>query len=494
MVRAVQLASIILCVALICPGVVFCGQPKARIAFIIDASQAMGEPWLGTTRLSACLEAVAIELKSLPLRATAAVWLATTDGPELLIAPTEADGLNHARLTATANGRQPLLEPNIIPAMRWAAEGKPGAVIIVGLPLGGSPITVPVNWPFVHGLLVGPTGQDTGLQGPLTIQTGGRLLGETDPRRVQMALHKLVRLGISRFSLYADVRDADNQPLSLELQIASANDKQNTRPVLSNKEAQVLAKTYVVTWPSGNKIGPGTPPPLVRIGETGRTVLRAGGQGKLFIEALDATGKTLPWKITISTVLTGTLLAYKVDLPLEMDLPAGRMLISVAKPPVSWTVDLAAKEARHLVLGPRSKLTALLAGPGGQVRVPLTATGPDASTRQWRGHTGSPLPLPPGNYKLLVQTIPPLIRSCQIAPGTDQTVDFPTVGGLLVRHGNTITPQRYDVLDSEDQSLGSGHTGRMLFLLPGRYMAVLPGGKSLAVEVSPGRLTTLETK
>ncbi len=494
MVRAAKLAAILICMALVCPAAMARSAPQARIAFVIDASHAMGESWLGTTRLAACLEAVTTELKSLPLRAKAAIWLATADGPELLAAPAEADKLNTVRMHATARGERPPIAPNLAPALRWAADGQPGAVIVVGLPLGGDVMQAPGGGPFVHGLIAGPITNDRGMQAPLTLQSGGRMLSETDPARLQAALHSLVRLGLSRASLYADVRGADNKPLSVELSIASSNGKGNARPVMSNTTAQVLPNTYTVTWPTDTEIGPGTPPGLVRVGDAGQTILRAGGQGKLFVEAIDATGKALAWKITISTVPAGKVLANKTVLPFEADLPAGSLLVSVAKPPVSWSVDLAAGQTQHLVLGPRGSLTANLAGPGGPVRLPVTAIGPDASTRQWRGHTGSPLPLPPGSYRLTIQTMPPVERPCQIAPGVEQPIDLPAVGGLLIETVGTATPQRYDVIDDKDQNLGYGHTGRTLWLLPGRYVAVLPGGKSLAAEISPQRLTTLEAK
>ena len=312
-------------------------------------------------------------------------------------------------------------------------------MIVAGLPLGGGVLKAAGGGPFVHGLIIGPVTNDLGMQAPLILQSGGRQLSESNPARLQASLHSLVRLGLSRASLYADVRDAENKPLGIELSIASSNDKGNTWPVMSNTKAQVLADTYIVTWPTGTKIGPGTPPGLVRVANAGQTVLRAGGQGKLFVEAIDATGKALAWKITISTIPAGKLLANNTGLPFEAGLPAGRLLISVAKPSVSWTVDLAAGQDQHLVLGPRGSLTANLTGPGGPVRALVTAVGPGVSTRQWRGHTGSPLPLPPGGYHLTIQTMPPLERSCQIAPGTAQAIDLPAVGGLLIKHGNTAT-------------------------------------------------------
>lgn len=492
MTKALALAIISACLVLFYTMASLGQPPEARVAFVVDASQAMQEPWQTTTRLEASLAAIVTELKSLPLRAKAGVWLARSVGPEVLTAPSKANELNQVNLSAQGGGPRPDLEPSIAPALRWAAEGKPGAVIIVGLPMGGAQIDVPKDGPFVHGLITGSPSGDTGMQMPLILQCGGSLAREDNPKRLQASLHTLVRLSLSLSSLYADVRNADNEPLDVRLQIARGNSKQPARPVLSNTAAQVLAGTYVLTWPNKSDIGPGTPPALVRVPNDARAIARAGGQGKLLIRAQDATGKDQNWKFSISSVPGGAMLVSNAHTPFEQTLPAGRLLVSVVKPASSWSLDLPAGAERVLLLGPRGKLTAKLEGPNGPVRLPIIATGPGASNRQWRGYTNSPMPLPPGEYILHFGTIPAISRTLTLFPGSNQSLDLPMLGSLLVKASNITTPQRYDVINDNDQVVGQGHSGRAVPLLPGRYAVSLPGDKQLAVEITPGHITTLE--
>jgi len=473
---------------------------KPRVAFVLEASAEMIAPWQGRTRLEAAVEALGRELAALPLTAEAAVWAAGPDGPSQLIAPAEAQALKRARLVKpTAHGR-PDLATAAREALAWAADGRPGAVVLIcsgqagGLDqaiLAGEPPGA--DGPFTHVVAMGPSkALAPGLM-RVTLLGGGKLLTVEAPNRARLVLHRATQTALSPASLLAAVRDAANQPLELTYKIMHPGGSEKFgRPALANRPAQLPPGAYALAWPKDSAIGPGQPPQIARVAARGQTIVRAGGAGRLILEAKGENGQDLPWRVNVTSVPGGRLLATNQALPATIQAAAGEMIIQVIKPPTSWRADLAAGQTLTLTLGPWGRLRVNLPGPDGPWRAPLTAVGPAQAPRRWAGRTQSPLPLPPGDYEVIAQVIPPLRAKASAPPGGERILDLPAVGGLLVIFDPGREPRPYAVHDTEGRKLGRGHTGQTIALQPGRYEIVMTHGGRASVAITARQLTRID--
>ncbi len=475
-------------------------EAKPRVAFILEASMEMAGPWHGQTRLEAATEALGRELAALPLTAEAAVWAAGPDDAAQLIAPATAQALKRARLVKPPAHGRPDLALAMRRALAWAAGGRPGAVVLIcsgqagGLDqaiLAGDPPGA--DGPFTHVVAMGPGKALAPALMRVTLLGGGKLLAVEAPNRARLVLHRAAQAALSPASLLAVVHDAANRPIELTYKIMHPGGGEKFgRPALANRPAQLPPGSYALVWPKDSAIGPGQPPQIARVASRGQTIVRAGGTGRLTLEAKGENGQDLPWLVNVTSAPGGRLLATNQALPVTIQAAAGEMIIQVIKPPTSWRADLAAGQAMTLTLGPWGRLRVNLPGPDGPWRAPLTAIGPAQAPRRWAGRTQSPLPLPPGDYEVIAQVIPPLRAKAATPPGGERILELPAVGGLLVFFEPGREPRPYAVHDTEGRNLGRGHTGQTIALQPGRYEIVMTHGGRANVAITARQLTRID--
>ncbi len=469
--------------------------PPGRLALVVDCSAAAALAWQGTNRRLATEAALAVELNSLPLRTQAGLWLAGGGGFQVAIPPTGALDLKGSGLVLPDLGGAADLTPALAAAAAWLKEAGPGAILVLAGPearLDPAVLAGLGQDSFVHALALGLPPADGPLE-RLAREHGGGFFQAAEAGQVAPLLHRVVLLGLSRASLVVLTHGADNQPRPVTYRLERRDQLALRRQGVGNRPVQVLPGVYTLVWPRDHGLGPGPIPEKAAVAAQGPTRLWAGGQGVLRLDSRGAQGQALNWLASVSNLDTGKVEAAEKRTPLELTLPAGFYRVKTLRPPLAWTVELAAGQTRELVTGPPGRLTLTLAGPSGPWRVPFRVEDMLGLREVGTGYTNAPLNLVPGRYRLEAQTAPPQVVELDLQPGQEITRVLEPVGSLLVRRDHAGKSHGYLVLDQEGRPLMRGVGDRPLPLLPGRYLvrfaAPVP---AVAVEISASRLTALD--
>lgn len=469
--------------------------PPGRLALVVDCSAAAASPWQGTNRRLAIEAALAVELKSLPLRTQAGLWLAGGGGFQVAIPPTGALELKMSGLVLPDLGGGSDLTPALAAAAAWLKEAGPGAILVLSGPgsqLDPAALAGLSQDSFVHALVLGLLPADGPLE-RLAREYGGGFFQAAEVGQVAPLLHRAVLLGLSRASLMVLAHGDDNQPRPVTYRLERRDQLALRRQGIGNRPVQVLPGVYTLVWPRDHGLGPGPIPEKVAVAPHGLTRLWAGGRGVLKLDSRGPQGQALNWVASVSNLETGQVVAAEKRTPLELPLPAGFYRIKTQRPPLAWTVELAAGQTREVVTGPPGRLTLTLTGPSGPWRVPYRVDDLQGLREVGTGYTNAPLSLAPGRYRVEVQTAPPQVMELELHPGQEIARALEPVGGLLVRRDHAGKSHGYLVLDQAGRPLMRGVGDRPLPLQPGRYQVRFAApAPAVEVDISPGGLTALD--
>ncbi|MBI5524618.1 MAG: VWA domain-containing protein [Desulfarculus sp.] len=500
--RRSRLAALLLLLAWVAgawPGPAQAGEaPPWRLALVVDCSQGMTQPWLGSTRLETLEPALQSELLSLPLRVRAGVWL-VGGGPgqaREFLAPRPAAEFKDLNLVMPRLEGAADLAAGIKLAMAWLRGQGPGALVVISgagsrLPTAALATAAGGPGPFCHVLALGPEDASQKDLQELALQGGGSYFRATKADQAAPLLRGAVLTALSPASLLVLAHDRENRPLSITYGLARRDLLALEPRGVSGRPCQLLPGVYQMAWPSGP--GPATPPAKVSVAVGGQTRLWAGGTGGLKVKALDPQGQELPWVASVANLETGKVEVPEKRTPYEATLPAGVYRVKVQRPPLTWTLELGAGKQVELVTGPQGSLTLTLNGPSGPWRVPFHLEDRLGLRPAGTGYTNSPMPLLPGQYRLRAEVVPPWQHEFTLAPGQELSLAMPLLGGILLRRDKTGQGQPFQVLDSQGQPLSAGVSDRPLPAQPGNYRLHLPQqGATLEVEVQAGQITALD--
>lgn len=461
------------------------------LAVVVESSAAMDRPWLGTTRTDALEKALELELRSLPLRVRAGMWLSRSDGARALAGPAVARQLKPMSLILPRKGGGRGLGPGIAQAGAWLRSMGGGAMVVVGADgaaMGRAQADAASPGPgvFVHTVVLsGP--EDAGGLEHLALMGGGAFFSAERPARVSPTLHTAVVTALSPARLLVLAHDESNHPIELIYGLERRHAKEVRRRGLAGRPAQLMPGVYRLDWPKGANLGTDPPPKLIRVGRDGVTRLWAGGSGRLRVTARDAKGQPLAWKLTVVRPRDGRVLAEKKKAPLSLAVPAGEYLVRSLHPPLSWPLEVGAGKQVELIAGPPGRLLVTLTGPGGKLRVPFLVDDLLGARPAGTGYTGQKMRLLPGRYRLRVQTVPPMARELTMAPGASEQLELPAVGGVLLKTAGGAG--RYLLLGKNGRELGEGAAGVVLPVAAGEYTLAMPGARKAPVKVSAGQVT-----
>ncbi len=472
-----------------------------HLGVVVDCSEVMDRPWQGSTRLLAAEAALKLELRTLPLRARVAVWLAGGGEGQTreFVAPAQAGEVKGLGVILPSLGGKADLAAGVAKASAWIASQGQGAVVVMAGPGGLEPGQVkalPVGGgkPFAHALCLGPE-DAAGVKGleELALKGGGAYFEAARPDQASPLAHRAMILAVSPARLLVLAHDASNQPRRLVYGLERLDQLATRRRGLTQQEVQLLPGVYKLSWAEAGQVGPGPLPAKASLGPSGQTRLWVGGAGSLAVKALDAQGRTLPWAASVANLDTGKVEASEKRTPFEITLPAGYYRVKTTNPPMAWTVELGAGKEVDLVVGPQGRLNLRLTGPSGQVRAPYVLEDLMGVRAAGSGYTNQPLKLLPGRYRLTVGVAPPLVREVNISPGQELEPDLPPVGGLVLRREPRGLVLTYELTDPEGRTLATGASDRVLYAQPGRYLLRLKQPPAiLEAEVEAGRLTALD--
>ncbi|MFH1060258.1 MAG: hypothetical protein V1797_16470, partial [Pseudomonadota bacterium] len=469
--------------------------PPWRLALVVDCSTAMGEPWSATTRLLAAEAALAIELNTLPLRIQAGLWLAGGDAARTMLPPRPAAEIKGQGLVLPQLGGAADLSAAAAAAAAWLRETGPGSLVLVAGPTAGlDPAVLEGLGPdcFVHALCLGLAKAGDALESAAQAHGGG-FFQAAKADQVSLLLHRAVMVAISRAQLLVLAHDPRNQPLSITYGLNRRDQLATRRRGVSGRACQLLPGVYQVAWPPGHDLGPGAPPANVNLAPEGLTRLWAGGAGDLALDSRGPDGRELNWLASVSNLDSGKVEASEKRTPFSLTLPAGFYRVKTTRPPLAWTVELAAGQSLGLVTGPPGKLSLALNGPAGPWRAPYRVYDLVGLREAGTGYTNSPLGLVPGRYRVEVQTAPPIRREVDLKPGQDLKLELPPVGALVVRRDSAGKSHSYLLLAPNGDPLMSGVGDRPLPVLPGDYRVQFAGAEpSAPVSVRAGATTALD--
>ncbi|MFZ5586418.1 MAG: hypothetical protein ACOZHQ_10850 [Thermodesulfobacteriota bacterium] len=469
--------------------------PPWRLAMVVDCSADMAEPWSGSTRLLAAEAALAIELNTLPLRVQAGLWLAGGGGSQAFSPPRPAAEIKGQGLVLPALGGAADLTAAVAQAAAWLREAGPGSILVVAGPQARlDPAALAGLGPesFFHALCLGLAPAGGALEQAAQTHGGGFFLAAS-AGQVSHLLHRAVLVGVSRARLLVLAHDEQNQPRPVVYGLNRRDQLATRRRGVAGRTCQLLPGVYQVAWPAGHGLGPGAPPEHVTLAAEGLTRLWAGGSGELGLDSRGADGRQLHWLASVSNLDSGKMEASEKRTPFSLTLPAGFYRVKTSRPPLAWTVELAAGQKLSLVTGPPGKITLGLDGPAGPWRVPYRVFDLVGLREAGAGYTNSPLGLVPGRYRLEVQVAPPILREIELTPGQELSQDLPPVGGLLVRRDSAGKSHSYRLLTAAGDPLVNGVGDRLLPVLPGGYLVQFAGRQQAApVQVEAGRVTALD--
>lgn len=476
-------------------------QPWA-LAVVVESSAAMDQPWQGATRNNALEPALEVELRSLPARVTAAVYISKAGEARTLVAPSPANSLKRLSLTLTRKAGPRSLKAGIQAALAWLKKSGGGSLVVVGAGGGGigdsskggltraqvDGLKLPGGI-FVHTVaLAGPDGS-----GPLellALKGGGAFFAAPAPGRLSSTLHPAFLTAITPARLRIPAHNSENQPLALTYGLANRRHKAVRRKALTSRPAQLMPGVYRLSWPPGAGMGPLAPPAKVKVAHQGTTTIWAGGQGQVNVQAKNAQGEDLPWRLSLTRTADGAVLLDKKTAPLQITVPAGDYRLQSLHPSLAWALTVGAGQKIELLAGPMAKLLVNLPGPGGELRVPYKIEDLLGMKPAGTGYTGSAMRLLPGRYRLTLQTAPPLVLELHLMPGQDKKLPLPPVGAILVT--KVSSGGRFTLLNAQGTELGQGPYQASLPVLPGKYQIRLRTEKKpRAVTVTPGQITKI---
>jgi hypothetical protein len=468
---------------------------------VVEAGPVLEQPWLETTRRQALERMLTIELRSLPLRVQAGVWLTEASGPRRLIPPASALALKDRRVRLPHGlSQSPSAAARLAAcaaALEWLRTQGGGSLVYVAtapfagpssrdlsrLPWGGGEV-------FAHALALDLAAGESWLR-ELVRLGGGALFRARRPARLGGVLHRAVKTALASARLLIQAFAPDNRPLRLAYRLERSGALYALRPGVTGRAQQLLPGVYGLVWTGRKPVGPA--PAKVTVSPGTLTRLLVGGRGRVTVLSQDREGRPLAWRMRVARSWDGKVLLKDRRTPFTLSLPSGLYLIKALNHPLAWPVLVEAGAELRLVVGPWASLTVGLKGPRGAVRVPYRLTDLWSGRPAGVGYTNQVLRLRPGRYRLEVEVVPALRREVELAPGREVRIVLPEVGGLLVRRRPEGGRRWYELLDARGRSLGRLRPGQVFLLRPGRY-GLRPAGSSApgrVVVVSAGRVTSL---
>jgi hypothetical protein len=463
-----------------------------RLAVVVEHSTTRDQALGGTQGRQALRQALQMELRTLPLRIQAGVWLAKESGPVSLVKPGPAVNMRGLKLNLLQGQGKTRLEPALAQAIKWLEQHGGGSLLIIA----ASP---PQKWGppqdkgiFSHAVSLGQKAKQKDFS-DLTIKGGGALWNLTRAQAAPTLIRQAVTTAISPVSLVFLSRDQDNQPRQTTLTVKKIKSKESLRRVATLRPAQIKPGTYKLSWPSGSGIAPGPLPDKVTVGFEGQTRVWVGGTGSLGLKALDAQGQELNWQLQITRVVDGEVVKQWHIPPSQNQLPSGIYIVNSRSPRHSWLVELGAGQKKELLAGPKGWLNILQPGPSGPVRTPYQVYDFLSGRRVATGYTGNRIRLMPGRYRLEFELPPGASREITMQPQGKKELSRSLCGGLLLLVQGA--KKTFTLLDVQDKELAQGMPGRVLHLMPGRYRVVTWADQSRHdVTVRAGEITELKIK
>ncbi|KMY69025.1 hypothetical protein AAU61_05645 [Desulfocarbo indianensis] len=471
-------------------------QEPWSLAFVVEDSSAMAEPWLGSYRREAVEKALNLELRTLPLRISAGVWLARAGKAERLVPPASALELKDLELKLPAPlAGPPELGPAVAAACAWLQSRGGGSLIIIAAggrePLAAWAARLDSADIFCHALALAPGAGGASLA-ELALAGGGSWFLAEKPERVLTLLHRAVLTCLSAGRLLIETHDPANRPVQISFGLERQDALARKRQGFSGRVQQCLPGVYALAWPPAAATGPAPVPPRVSVAPEGVTRLPVGGRAKLKVAVLDADGREPGWNMRVSRLSDGKVLEASRRSPFALDLFAGLYLVKSLHLPLAWTVVLEAGRDRELLAGPAGVLKVKMAGPQGPLRARYELWDVLAQRPGGTGYTNQSLRIKPGPYRLRLEVPPGLEREARVPPAGEVKLELPAAGGILLAHG--AAGDRVELLDGKGRVLDTGLLNRVMPLLPGAYWARLAGSgqKGRLVNVEAGKLTTIQ--
>jgi hypothetical protein len=467
-----------------------------NLAIVVEHSAAMIRPWQGRKRSDVVEKALNLELRTLPLRISAAVWLAGFDRAEVIAGPSTSLELKEIdlKLPQAATVRADLLMA-VEKAGGWLKKRGGGSLIVIaaqGPPKGFTlPSVLNSDRIFVHVLGLAPQ-DDAGTLAQLALAGGGAYFLAKEPGRVLTFLHRAVLTSLTPARLLVKAYDQTNQPLKFTYGLERSGALAFGRKGVTGRVQQCLPGVYDLVWPSPAPTAPAPPPAKISVAPTGLSEVPVGGKAKLKVAALDKDGREPGWRMRVARLSDGLVLEPSRHTPFELVLFSGSYLIKSLERPLAWTVALEAGQEKKLLVGPVGSLKVKLQGPKGPLRVRYDLEDLLAHRPGGTGYTNQVLRLKSGFYRLELEVPPGLKKEITISPAASLEIELPAAGGIMISRGRP--GQRVEVLDLQGQMVDTGLVNRVLPLLPGKYLVRLAQvqGRERIVLVKGGALTTLE--
>ena len=446
-----------------------------RLALVLEHSSARDQALGGTLGRQALGRALQMELRTLPLRIKAGMWLADGRPGPPLVPPAPAVKLRRVKLNIGRGEGGGGLDAALSEAEAWLSQSGGGSLLLIAA-------TPPAKWKpprdeniFCHVAALGP-GAMSPVFSALAIDGGGAIWRLKRHQAAAGLIRQAITTAISPVRLVFETRDQKNQAVKTTVTATDAKIKDSVRTMATLRPAQIKAGAYKLSWPSGSTIAPGPLPDKVSVGFEGQTRVWVGGVGHLNLKALDGEGKELDWHLQITRVTDGEVVKGWHAPPSQNKLSSGLYIVNSRSPRHSWLVELGAGQIKELTVGPKAWLTAELNGPAGPVRLPYQVYDYLSGRRVATGYTGHRLGLMPGSYRLEVELPPGLKRDISLRPQEKKQIRLPGSGGLLVLVKGPKKP--FIVRSEKGKVIAQGMPGRMLHLLPGSYRVVTFAAKS----------------
>ncbi len=470
-------------------------QRPWNLAVVLDLSQSMGREWLGSSRVQVLERALGVELRSLPRRITAGLWAAAGGRVHRLIAPCSAARLKGVYLRLPRPGGHGAVTAALERAAGWLQKNGGGSLLLL---TGPDPPAAPkalldrlekasVFW-HIFAVAPGPAARRMRTAAAMG---GGLLITSDRPADTARLLRRAVSAALSPTFVQVLTYDQNNRPLHLPFTLQRRDQAWGLVSGRAHRRLQLPSGVYRLSWPQGPPPSAAARARVVNIPRQGTVKLWIGGRCRLLIQARDARGRPLAWKVKVSDIDSGRLITPYKPAPLELSLSSGRYLVRSLSPAHQRQVELAAGQRVEMILGPPGRLTVKLAGPLGPVRLPYRVVDLRAGRRVATGYSNSPMVLLPGRYRLEPALYPPLVRQVVMPPGGRVVVELPLLGMLHIKRSRAAAARRYQVQTPSGRRVASGKGQRYLPLGPGRYLVVFGGGHAVAVQVRAGRLSTV---
>ena len=437
-----------------------------RLAVVVEATDAMNEVWQGSTRGRLLVQALNLEMNTLPQDVEFRLsWVNNT--------PILFDNRNWPKLepnfTLLSGGQGQKLLNSILDSFDWLKENGGGSLLLI-TPRPGSyqqPITNALQNSNIYCHVLSLDVTDQQALAALALQGGGGFLNISRAQQVAGFLHASLNNAISPARLRIITSNDNNQPINLVLGISRANSHEATRQVSSNRWLQVQAGGYALAWPADSQL-PESPPRRTTV--ESQTTLHVGGYGEILLNSMDGSKSELNWPVAVADANSGRLLEAKRYTPFTMRLPAGAYrAYTTANPRQEWRIALAAGQTVEKIFGPPGSLRLAIAGAWQSEQVvPFTLTALGDDKPSLRGQTGTRFNLAPGRYWMELMVIPPQREAIAIDSEENLNLNTPPMGGLRVTRG-LGAPRSFVILDGNGHEVGRGGENRLLVMQPGNY-------------------------